>query len=344
MDMPTAIEAVIEGRDLSTGEMRDVMQLIMTGQATDAQIGGFLVGLRLKGESVGEIVAAASVMRELATPVKAKAEHLLDTCGTGGSGSSKFNVSTAAAFVAAAAGARVAKHGNRRASGKSGSADLLEAAGVKLDLSPEQVGRCIDTVGVGFLFALNHHSAMKHAIGPRREMVTRTIFNLLGPLTNPAGAKRQVVGVFDARWVRPIAEVLQQLGSEHVIVVHSEDGLDEISNCAETLVAELKEGAIREYRLTPEQFGVARVELDELRVGSPEESLEMVRSALVGEPGPATGIVELNAGAAIYVAGLSDSLESGVEMARDAIGGGLAAQKLKDLADFTSQLVSQTGA
>jgi anthranilate phosphoribosyltransferase len=236
MDMPGAIARVIEGFDLSKNEMLDVMRLIMTGEATDAQIGGFLVGLRLKGETVSEIVAAATVMRELATPVIVSRENIVDTCGTGGSGISKFNVSTASALVAAAAGAVIAKHGNRAASSKSGSADVLEAAGAEIILTPEQVGRCVDTVGVGFLFALNHHSAMKHAIGPRKEMIVRTVFNLLGPLTNPAGARRQVLGVYARQWLRPMAEVLQSLGSEHVLVVHSEDGLDEISIAAPTHV------------------------------------------------------------------------------------------------------------
>ncbi|HJN52512.1 MAG: anthranilate phosphoribosyltransferase [Pseudomonadales bacterium] len=341
MDMPSAIGSVIDKQDLSANEMIDVMRLIMTGEATDAQIGGFLVGLRMKGETVEEIVAAATVMRELATPVNITTQHLVDTCGTGGSGSGKFNVSTASAIVAAAAGAKVAKHGNRRASSTSGSADVLEAAGVKLDITPEQVARCIENVGVGFLFALNHHSAMKHAIGPRREMITRTIFNLLGPLTNPAGAKNQLIGVYDRVWLRPIADVLHRLGSDHVMVVHSADNLDEISSSAETFVVELKEGAVSEYSITPEQFNVSRGDLADLKVDNPEESLAMVRQAIAGEDEACTGIVELNAGAAIYVSGLCDTLSAGVEMARDAIGGGLAAEKLKELAVFTNHLTEE---
>jgi anthranilate phosphoribosyltransferase len=229
MDLPQAIAAVTEFRDLSADEMQTVMRLIMTGQATPAQIGGFLVGLRMKGETVDEIAAAAGVMRELATRVDVGGPHLVDTCGTGGDGASTFNISTASAIVTAAAGGRVAKHGNRSVSSSSGSADVLEAAGVRLDLDPQQVAACIDKVGVGFLFAPQHHSAMKHAIGPRKEMRVRTVFNLLGPLTNPAGAPNQVLGVFSASWVEPLARVLKQLGSEHVLVVHAEDG--RISAC-----------------------------------------------------------------------------------------------------------------
>tara|TARA_B110000263_G_C15195532_1_gene458143 strand:- start:48 stop:992 length:945 start_codon:yes stop_codon:yes gene_type:complete len=314
----------------------------MTGEATPAQIGGFLVGLRIKGETVQEITGAATVMRELATPVSVDTEGLVDTCGTGGSGSNKFNVSTASAFVAAAVGVRVAKHGNRGASSKSGSADLLEASGANIMLEPAQVARCIDTVGVGFLFALSHHSAMKHAIGARREMIVRTIFNLLGPLTNPAGAERQLLGVYDKRWVRPIAEVLQSLGSKHVMVVHSDDGLDEISIAAPTAVAELKDGEIREYQIEPEQFGCTRQSIDSLRVENAEESLVLVKQALDGSNEAAMDFVILNAGAAIYVSGKANSLENGIEMARDAIGSGLAMEKMKDFADFTRQ-VSDNG-
>jgi len=342
MDMPAAIARVIGAEDLNQQEMTEVMKLIMTGEATPAQIGGFLVGLRIKGETVQEITGAATVMRELATPVSVDTEGLVDTCGTGGSGSNKFNVSTASAFVAAAVGVRVAKHGNRGASSKSGSADLLEASGANIMLEPAQVARCIDTVGVGFLFALSHHSAMKHAIGARREMIVRTIFNLLGPLTNPAGAERQLLGVYDKRWVRPIAEVLQSLGSKHVMVVHSDDGLDEISIAAPTAVAELKDGEIREYQIEPEQFGCTRQSIDSLRVENAEESLVLVKQALDGSNEAAMDFVILNAGAAIYVSGKANSLENGIEMARDAIGSGLAMEKMKDFADFTRQ-VSDNG-
>ncbi|MBJ40555.1 MAG: anthranilate phosphoribosyltransferase [Gammaproteobacteria bacterium] len=335
MDMQSAVARVMAAEDLTRDEMQSVMRTIMTGGATDAQIGGFLVALRLKGESVAEIAAAATVMRELAARVEVDTTGLVDTCGTGGSGSNKFNVSTASAFVAAAAGARVAKHGNRGATSISGSADVLEAAGARLDLTPEQVGRCIESAGVGFLFALNHHGAMKHAIGPRRELGVRTVFNLLGPLTNPAGAERQLLGVFGREWVRPIAEVLASLGSKHVMVVHSEDGLDELSVSAPTHVAELKDGEITEYTVEPDQFGMQLTDLDSLRIGSSEESLTLVKAALSGEHQGATDIVALNAGAAIYVSGQALSLANGVEMARDAIAAGLATERLNEFCAFT---------
>ena len=338
MDMPAAIAKVIDGDNLTKGEMNAVMRLIMTGEATDAQIGGFLIGLRLKGETVDEIVGAAEIMRELASQVQVNDAGLVDTCGTGGSGANKFNVSTASAFVAAAAGVRVAKHGNRAASSKSGSADLLEAAGANIMLSSDQVARCIDSVGVGFMFALNHHAAMKHAIGPRKEMAVRTVFNMLGPLTNPAGAKRQLLGVYDRTLVRPVAEVLRALGSVHVMVVHSADGLDEISIAAETAVAELKSGDIAEYVISPEDFSLVRGSLDSLKVDSATESLTMVKAALSGEFETAGDMVALNAGAAVYVSGQAIDLVSGVGMAQDAIGSGLATEKMKEFVDFTVQL------
>lgn len=342
MELPDAIARVIEGKNLDQPEMTAVMNKIMTGEATGAQIGGFLVGLRIKGETIEEIAGAASVMRALATPVNVSTDALVDTCGTGGSGSNKFNISTASAFVAASAGARVAKHGNRAASSKSGSADVLEAAGAEIMLDPSQVARCIDTVGVGFLFALNHHSAMKHAIGARKEMKVRTLFNMLGPLTNPAGAKRQLLGVYDRTLVKPIAEVLLQLGSEHVMVVHSADGLDEISLADETMVAELKDGQISEYVISPEMFGLGRQSLDSLKVADAGESLVLVKAALDGSNEAASDIVSLNAGAAIYLAGKALSLEAGIAMASDAIGGGMAMEKMKDFVDFTQQLSSNS--
>ncbi|MFT5210887.1 MAG: anthranilate phosphoribosyltransferase [Flavobacterium sp.] len=339
MVMPTAIASVIAGQDLSRSDMLDVMRCIMSGEASDAQIGGFLVGLRIKGESIDELVAAATVMRELATPVQSELTHLVDTCGTGGSGLNKFNVSTASAFVAAAAGAKVAKHGNRGASSKSGSADVLEAAGAEIMMSPEQVGRCLDNIGVGFLFAQSHHSAMKHAIGPRRELLTRTMFNLLGPLTNPAGARRQLIGVYELKWVRPLVEVLRDLGSEHVMVVHSEDGLDELSISAPSHVAELVNGEISEYVVKPEDFGLSPSPLSELVIDSSESSLVLLKKAINGEHEGASNIVALNAGAAIYLAGLCDSFGSGVEMAQDAIGSGLAKEKMSEFVHFTQQVV-----
>ncbi|MHB8743988.1 MAG: anthranilate phosphoribosyltransferase [Sulfuricaulis sp.] len=331
MDLPSALRAVIERRHLSGAEMRAVMRLIMTGQATPAQIGGFLVGLRLKGETVEEIAAAAGVMRELATTVNVSGPHLVDTCGTGGDGASTFNISTAAAFVAAAAGAKVAKHGNRSVSSKSGSADVLEAAGVNLDLTPEQVARCVNEVGVGFMFAPKHHGAMQYAIGPRREMGVRTIFNLLGPLTNPANAPNQVLGVFSSQWLEPLAEVLQRLGSEHVLVVHADDGMDEISIGAPTRVAELKAGRVRVYSIQPEQFGIVRSDVSKLAVNSPAESLAMVESVLNNVPGPAHAIVALNAGAAIYVSGLAPDLDAGIKLAQAVLASGAARNKLADL-------------
>ena len=335
MDMQQALKKAIAREDLTRDEMRAVMQQIMTGEATPAQIGGFLIALRMKGETVDEISAAAEVMRDLATRVETQADHLVDTCGTGGDASGSFNVSTASALVAAGAGAHVAKHGNRSVSSASGSADVLEAAGVNLDVSPEVVGRCIDEVGVGFLFAQKHHSAMRHAIGPRREMGVRTLFNVLGPLTNPAGAPNQVMGVFDAELVEPIARVLGQLGSRHVMVVHADDGMDEISISAPTRVAELKDGEVTSYRIAPEDFGFERTNAATIRVGSAEESLNVIRSVLDDEPGPARDIVCLNAGAAIHVSGLADDLAGGIEQARQAIASGKAKQVLERLVAAT---------
>ncbi|ROR29539.1 anthranilate phosphoribosyltransferase [Inmirania thermothiophila] len=338
MQMQEAIRRVVEGGDLTAEEMTAVMRAVMGGEATPAQIGGFLVGLRMKGETVEEIAAAAAVMRELATPVRVDVPHLVDTCGTGGDAAGTFNISTAAAFVVAAAGGHVAKHGNRSVSSRSGSADLLEAAGVRLELTPEQVARCIREVGVGFLFAPRHHGAMRHAIGPRREMGVRTVFNLLGPLTNPAGARRQVIGVFDRRWVEPMAEVLGRLGSEHVLVVHAEDGLDEISVSAPTEVAELRGGTVRSYRVTPEGLGLARSPLEALVVAGPAESLAVVRGVLGGEGGPAADVVAANAGAALYVAGLAPDLAAGVARARELMASGEPLRRLEALARLTESM------
>lgn len=331
MNIQDAIKSVIARQDLSGDEMSSVMQQIMTGECTAAQIGGFLIGLRMKGESVDEIAAAAKVMRALSARVTVSGDHVVDTCGTGGDTSGSFNISTASAIVAAAAGAKVAKHGNRSVSSKSGSADVLEAAGVNLALSAEQVGECIEQVGVGFMFAPAHHSAMKHAIGPRKEMAVRTIFNVLGPLTNPAGAANQVVGVFDAELVEPLANVLKQLGSRHVMVVHADDGMDEISISAPTRVAELNQGEVLVYHISPADFGMSEAPLDDLRVDSVDESLVLIRSVLAGNPGPAQDIVCLNAGAAIYVSGCADSHQAGVEAARAAIVTGKAAEVLQNL-------------
>jgi anthranilate phosphoribosyltransferase len=336
MDMQSAIKAVTEHKDLSSDEMASVMRLIMTGEATPAQVGGFLIGLRMKGETVEEVAAAAGVMRELSTKVDVDAERLVDTCGTGGDASGSFNISTASAFVVAAAGGKVAKHGNRSVSSKSGSADVLEAAGVNLELSPEQVAACVNDVGVGFMFAPMHHSAMKHAIGPRREMAVRTIFNVLGPLTNPAGAPNQVLGVFSGDWVEPLAHVLKQLGSDHVLVVHADDGLDEISIGSVTRVAELKDGEVTTYAIQPEDFGMQRADLSVLKAGDAEDSLRIIKSVLANEEGPARDIVCLNAGAAIYAAGLTGSLAEGVARAAEVIASGDAAAKLEQLVTATN--------
>jgi anthranilate phosphoribosyltransferase len=338
MNMPSVLQTLLDKQDLSPPEMRGVMRTIMSGGATPAQIGGFLIALRAKGESVAEVVAAAEVLREMSTKVHVRADHLIDTCGTGGDGAHTFNISTASAFVVAAAGGRVAKHGNRSVSSKSGSADVLEAAGVNLNLTPDQVKSCIERVGLGFLFAQRHHGAMQHAIGPRRELGVRTIFNLLGPLTNPAGAPNQLVGVYSETWVEPLAEALRELGSRHVLVVHAEDGLDEISIGAPTRVAELKDGDIETYTLTPERFGLVRAPLRWLAVDTAADSLRMMLGVFEGVAGPARDIVLLNAGAAIYAAGLAKTLETGVARAAGAIDSGAARKKLDELVAFTGNI------
>jgi len=338
MQMSQAIQAVIDKKDLSKEDMMSVMKTIMSGEATAAQIGGFLVGLRMKGETIDEITAAASVMRELASKVEVAADHLIDTCGTGGDGSHMFNVSTASAVLAAAAGAKVAKHGNRSISSKCGSADVLELAGVNLNITPQQVATCIEDVGVGFMFAPMHHSSMKHAIGPRREMGVRTIFNVLGPLTNPASAPNQVLGVFSKDLLEPLAKVLKNLGSKHVMVVHSSDGLDEISVAANTFVAELKNGVIKCYEVSPEDFEIPLQSLTSLQVESAEQSLALITEVLDNRPGAARDIVLLNAGAAIYVAGLADSQQEGIEKAAQALASGAAKQTFDKLVQVTQAM------
>jgi len=338
MNLQQAIRAVTEKRDLTEAEMTQVMRLIMTGEATQAQIGGFLIGLRMKGETVDEITAAAKVMRFLAEKVEVSGPHLVDTCGTGGDGANTFNVSTCCAMVAAAAGAKVAKHGNRSISSKSGSADVLEAAGVNLELDAAQVAKCVDEVGVGFMFAPKHHGAMKHAIGPRREMGVRTIFNVLGPLTNPAAAPNQVIGVFDKAWVESLANVLKRLGSEHVMVVHAVDGMDEISIGSATHVAELKNGEIKTYSIEPEQFGLQKGDVASLAVDGAEQSLAVINSILDNQPGAARDIVLLNSGAAIYTSGIADSLEAGINKAKEVIENGSAKAKFAELIKFSQSL------
>jgi anthranilate phosphoribosyltransferase len=336
MDMPSAIRAVLEHKDLTQAQMREVMTIIMTGGATPAQIGGFLVGLHMKGESIDEITAAAQVMRELATGVKVSGDHIVDIVGTGGDSLATFNISTASCFIVAAAGGKVAKHGNRSVSSSSGSADLLEQAGVSLNITPEQVASCIEQVGVGFMFAPLHHSAMKHAIAPRKEMGVRTIFNILGPLTNPASAPNQLLGVFTKELVEPLANVLKNLGCQHVMVVHSEDGMDEISIGAKTTVAELKDGSIKTYSIAPDDFDMQTADIKQLVVDGPAQSLGMINLIFDGHTGPARDIVLLNAGAALYVAGLADSHQAGIDKAAQMIDSGAAKQKLADLVALTS--------
>ncbi|MCY4427988.1 MAG: anthranilate phosphoribosyltransferase [Halieaceae bacterium] len=334
MDIQQALSRIAEGGNLHAGEMQEVMRQVMGGAATEAQIGALLMGLRMKGETIEEIAAAVEVMRELATPVQVRADHLVDIVGTGGDGANLFNVSTAAAFVMAAAGGHVAKHGSRGVSSSSGSSDLLDQLGLPLDLSPEQIARCIEEVGMGFMFAPMHHGAMKHALGPRRELALRTIFNLLGPMTNPAGVKRQLIGVFSEELAPHMAEVLKRLGSEHIMVVHADDGLDEISLAAPTEVVELKHGEISRYRISPEDFGIPRQSLSGLTVETPAQSADLIRAALTGKADKAARMIALNAGAGIYVSGIAASLAEGVTMAEDILAIGAASEKLKELIVF----------
>ena len=331
MDMQGALERLTAGERLTREEAREVFGVVMDGAATPAQIAGLLVALRMRGESTDEIAGAAEAMRAVSTKVEVDVPHLVDTCGTGGSGAAKrFNISTAAAFVAAAAGAHVAKHGNRGMTSKSGSADVLEAAGVSLDLAPNEIARCITEVGVGFLFAQVHHGAMRHAGPVRRELGVRTVFNVLGPLTNPANAKRQVIGVFSPDWQRPLAEVAGLLGAERVLVVHS-DGLDELSVAGPSRVVELDGGSINEYAILPGDFGLATHDMDDLRADSAAESLALIEAALDCTHEAAADIVALNAGAAIYAAGVTLSLSDGVTMAQDVIASGQARERLNEL-------------
>ncbi|MGK2941172.1 MAG: anthranilate phosphoribosyltransferase [Immundisolibacter sp.] len=340
MTIQAAIAKVVEGGDLDGVEMNAAMRAIMSGEATPAQIGGFLLALRMKGETVVEIATAAQVMRELSLRVEVAADGLVDTCGTGGDGAGLFNVSTAAAFVVAAAGGRVAKHGNRSVSSASGSADVLEALGVRIELPSAAIARCIDELGFGFMFAPAHHRATRHALGPRRELGVRTLFNLLGPLTNPALPPNQVVGVYSAALVEPIAHVLLRLGSRHVLVVHADDGLDEISLGAATQVAELKDGAVHCYSITPEQFGLSRVPSSQLAVPDVAASVALLRAVLGAQVGPARDIVALNAGAALYVAGLAPTLAAGVVRAGEVLASGVPLTRVTALAELTQRLGS----
>ncbi|MFU8787418.1 MAG: anthranilate phosphoribosyltransferase [Methylobacter sp.] len=338
MHIQQALQALLNKQNLSSEQMRAVMRQIMSGNATDAQIGGFLIALRCKGESVDEIAAAAEVMRELADKVEVKGAHVIDTCGTGGDGANTFNISTTCAFVVAAAGGQVAKHGNRSVSSSCGSADLLEAAGVNLDLSAEQVAQCVNDIGVGFLFAPKHHGAMKYTRNARREMGVRTLFNLLGPLSNPAAAPNQLIGVFAKEWLEPLAQVLKKLGSQHVLVVNADDGLDEISIASPSSIAELKNGEVTTYQITPEQFGFQRASLGKLAVEGAASSLLMVKSVLDNQAGAARDIVTLNAGAAIYAANITDSLSAGIEQAGQLIASGAAKAKFDALIAYSKNL------
>lgn len=335
MDINTALNIVVDQGHLSGEQMTAVMRAMMSGETTPAQIAGFLIALRMKGETIEEITAAVKVMREFATPVPIESSHLVDIVGTGGDKQCTFNISTTSAFVVAAAGGQVAKHGNRSVSSQSGSADVLEALGVKIDLTPEQVARCINEVGFGFMFAPRHHSAMKHVIGVRREMKVRTLFNLLGPLTNPANAPNQLIGVFHPHWLEIFIQVLQRLGSQHIMVVHSEEGLDEISIATPTTVVELHNGQTTNYRITPETFGLQRAPLETIQVHSVADSVERVKSVLANQPSPARDVIILNAGAAIYVANLVDTLAEGIERAQEVLASGAAQDKLNALIHLT---------
>ena len=338
MEVKESINKINKGQDLSKKEISSVMNQILTGSVAQDQIVSFLGSLSAKGESIEEVIGSAEVMRDLSSKVSVNQEYLVDTCGTGGVGSGIFNVSTTAAFIASSCGAKVAKHGNRSTTRQSGSADLLETAGVALELNPDQVKQCIENVGVGFMFAPAHHSAMKYAVGARKELGIKTIFNLLGPLTNPAGALNQVLGVFDNKWVRPIAEVLKRLGSKNVLVLHSQDGLDEISTASSTSVAELRDGKIKEYSISPSDFGFKTLAIEGLRVSSPEESLQIAKEALKGENQAAAQMVAMTSGAALYVAGLADTLKVGVDISMEGIKKGIGLQKLDELVSFSQSL------
>jgi len=335
-----ALEVLLAGDELQPEVMQPAIRQVMAGEATPAQLGALLVALRMKGETPVEIAAAAATMREFAEMVQVDtALPLIDTCGTGGDGTRTFNVSTATALVAAAAGAHVAKHGNRAVSGHCGSADLLQQAGVCLELTPAAVGTCIERIGIGFLFAPRHHAALRHAAAVRRELRLRTLFNLLGPLLNPAGARRHLLGVYDAAWVLPVATALQRLGSTHAMVVHAEDGLDEISIHAATRVAELRHGEVREYRLQPGELGIdTGGSLADLTVTDAAASLALVQAVFADEPGPAREVVVLNAAAALYVAGRAADLAAGLRQAREAIASGAAAAKLQALVRLSHEL------
>jgi len=335
MTMAEAIARAVDNQDLGRDEMRDVMRRIMNGEATPVQVAGFMVALRMKGETVDEITAAAEVMRELAVGVRVDVPNLVDIVGTGGDGSALFNVSTASSFIVAAAGGHVAKHGNRSITSRSGSADMLETAGVKLDVSAHCVADCVRELGIGFMFAPRHHGSMRHAAVPRKELGVRTLFNVLGPLTNPAGAPSMLLGVYADHWLEQLALVMRELDAHHVLVVHSHDRLDEISLAEATEVAELRDGEISRYRIEPEQFGIARQSLSALMVDGPERSVALIRAALGGEPGPVADMIALNAGAAIYAADLTPSLAEGIARAKTLLAEGAGLVKLDGLIAHT---------
>ncbi|MYF93736.1 MAG: anthranilate phosphoribosyltransferase [Gemmatimonadetes bacterium] len=331
-----AIGDLIAGADLGRAKMRAVMEQIMSGQATDAQIGAFLVALRIKGETIDEIAGGAEVMREKATPIVTVRPDLIDTCGTGGDDSGTFNISTTVAFVACGAGLAVAKHGTRSISSQCGSSDVLTALGVNVEATPEKVGECIDEVGIGFLFAIALHGAMKHAIGPRRELATRTVFNILGPLTNPAGAKRQLLGVFDGALTEALAGVLRELGSDQVLVVHGSDGLDEITLTGPTQVSELRDGQISTRQIHPRDFGLQTVSAEALKGGDADYNARILRGVLDGEEGPQRDVVLLNAAAAMVVGGLAEDITAGLEVARESIDSGKARHALDRLVEVSN--------
>lgn len=339
-----AIQKLVNGESLSNEEIMGAMNCIMNGEATQAQIGSFMTALRIKGETIEEITGCARVMRDKAEKITLDLDYYIDTCGTGGDGAKTFNVSTASAFVAAAGGVHVAKHGNRSVSSKSGSADVLEALGAKIDLSPYQVKKCIENVGIGFLFAPSFHKSMKHAAGPRRELGIRTIFNILGPLTNPAGAAGQVLGVYDSKLTEPVANVLLNLGIERALVFNGNDGVDEITTTTSTRVSELKDRSVNNYEFNPEQYGIKKARLDDIKGGDAAVNAEIIRNIFKGAQGPERDIVVVNSAAALYVGKKVDSLEEGIEKAQQIIDSGLVLNKLQEFIEYTNALVSDAKA
>jgi anthranilate phosphoribosyltransferase len=339
--LKNAIQKLLRHEDFTEQEIMSAMNIIMDGNATQAQIGGFLTALRIKGETIDEITGCARVMREKAERINPKVEYCIDTCGTGGDGANTFNISTVSALIAAAGGVVVAKHGNRAMSSRSGSADVLEALGVNISLTPGQVSICIEDLGIGFMFAQAFHKSMKHAAGPRRELGIKTVFNILGPLTNPAGVNGQVLGVFDENLTEMMASVLLKLGIQRAMVVHGMDGLDEISTVAKTKVTELKDGVIKSYYLDASDYGLARASSDDLKGGDGPENAEIARSIFKGEKGPRRDIVLINAAAALYVGKAVDDLSSGIRLAEEMIDSGKAYAKLEELCDLTKSMGSE---